>query len=160
MTLSLSCLASFVLFLPNIVPFQSMAPTFHARGEEHMLYPAEYGRYQFFKNQRDFINKLTDISEEMRFVSKHVLASSCFCCFIMYASSWLFDLSSFLTCSWNVPLEPKLSKKDLFMSKYQRQLICLCWNPLSPGAKFWASSLRKQGLFLPRLVVHALSFLK
>jgi hypothetical protein len=33
-----------------------------------MLYPAEYGRYQFFKSQRDFINKLTDISEDMRFV--------------------------------------------------------------------------------------------
>lgn len=46
-----------------------MAPTFHARGEEHMLYPAEFGRYQFFKSQRDFINRLTDISEEMRFVS-------------------------------------------------------------------------------------------
>jgi hypothetical protein len=51
------------------IQVQSMAPTFHQRGEEHVLYPAEYGRYQFFKSQRDFINRLTDISEEMRFVS-------------------------------------------------------------------------------------------
>lgn len=51
------------------IKLQSIAPTFMARGEEHMLYPAEYGRYQFFKCQRDFVNKLTDISEEMRFVS-------------------------------------------------------------------------------------------
>lgn len=50
-----------------------MAPTFHARGEEHMLYPAEYGRYQFFKSQRDFINKLTDISEDMRHVSHSLI---------------------------------------------------------------------------------------
>ncbi len=49
---------------------QSLAPTFHQRGEEHMLYPAEFGRYQFFKNQRDFINRLTDISEEMRFLER------------------------------------------------------------------------------------------
>lgn len=55
------------------IKLQSIAPTFLARGEEHMLYPAEYGRYQFFKNQRDFVNKLTDISEEMRFVSGSII---------------------------------------------------------------------------------------
>lgn len=52
------------------IKLQSMAPTFHQRGEEHVLYPAEFGRYQFFKSQRDFINRLTDISEEMRFLER------------------------------------------------------------------------------------------
>ena len=42
---------------------QSIAPTF---GEEKLLYRAEYARYKFFKDQRDFINKLTDIAEDMR----------------------------------------------------------------------------------------------
>ena len=51
---------------------QSIAPTFHQKGEEHMLYPAEFGRYQFFKSQRDFINRLTDISEEMRFLDRAI----------------------------------------------------------------------------------------
>lgn len=54
------------------IQVQSMAPTFHQRGEEHVLYPAEYGRYQFFKSQRDFINRLTDISEEMRFLDRPI----------------------------------------------------------------------------------------
>lgn len=56
----------------NQLKAQSMAPTFLQKGEEHMLYPAEFGRYQFFKSQRDFINRLTDISEEMRFLDRGI----------------------------------------------------------------------------------------
>lgn len=66
---------------------QSLAPTFLQRGEEHVLYPAEYGRYQFFKSQRDFINRLTDISEEMRFVSTCLLACLCLCVWGLWMTS-------------------------------------------------------------------------